>query len=74
MMAQFVGASMLPPPLLPAQPRRPGCAQDWEDNRMSIQRLYCEEKRPLKEVAEVMRNEGFLATYVVAYHNACLSP
>ena len=63
-MNQLSQPSMLPPP------RRPACAQDWEEQRLRFQQLYSAEDRPLGEVMEVMEKEyGFRATYVYAIHS-----
>jgi hypothetical protein len=39
-------------------------SQDWEFHRQKISRLYLDEHKTLRQVADIMRNEhGFLATY-----------
>jgi hypothetical protein len=56
------GSINSPPP--PAT-RRPISAQDWDVQRMTIERLYSTECRELREVMEIMeRDYGFLATSV----------
>jgi hypothetical protein len=56
--------SMVPPPPKTQNPRRPLSAEDWEEQRATIQRLYSTEDRNLQEVMEVMKREyGFCATY-----------
>ena len=45
--------------------KRQHSAQDWENQRPQITRLYSVENRPLGEVKAVMKVEyGFEATYV----------
>lgn len=39
-------------------------AQEWELRKDEIKQLYMIEKKPLKEVMEIMRGHGFVATYV----------
>lgn len=40
----------------------------WEDYKPIIRKLYIEEKRPLREVVEIMENEfDFKATYVCPF-------
>ena len=57
------------PALTPMHPkhqvRRPPSAQDWEERREVVQRLYYTEGKPLREVMKIMKDEyGFYATYV----------
>jgi hypothetical protein len=54
-MEQFTSPSTLPPP----DNRRPVSIQDWEYRRPRIEQLYSQEKKPLKEVMNIMEKEGF---------------
>ena len=68
-------SSMLPPLTVTRDFRRPLSAQDWEDQRMTFERLYSTERRSLQEVMEVMEREyGFRATYVQLISASHVSP
>jgi len=78
-MASFTGqavtpSSMLPPPLVNHNPRRPLSVKDWEKQRAIIQRLYSAENKDLQEVMEIMEQEhGFRATYICLLFSALFS-
>lgn len=49
-------------------------SSEWEKKRPIITRLYQEEKRPLKEVMEILQREhGFTATCVNAFFPCLLA-
>lgn len=55
--------------------RRPLTAQDWDDQRMTFKRLYVTERKELREVMDIMKQDyGFLATYVFLWLGTSPSP
>ena len=66
-MEDFVRSANLPLSVVP-NVRRPASAQDWEDQRTRFEHLYVTERRGLKEVMEIMKQDyGFLATSILSY-------
>jgi hypothetical protein len=78
--SQIMDSSLDTPSLPPPRPvirdsRPPLSAQDWEDQRMTFERLYSAERRSLREVMEILeQGYGFRATYVQCLQFSCLFP